>query len=583
MEEMADIHQYWDVLKRRKFHIIIPAALVFCLSVIIAFVLPPVYKSSGTILIEAQEIPQDLVRTTVTGYVEERLQMITQIVLSRTRLMGLIDRFGLYEDLKDRYATEEIIEKMREEIRMEPIQAEVVNPQSGRPGSATIAFTLSFEAEDPRKAAQVANVLVSLYLEENLRNREEKARTTFEFLEAQLDELRSQILATEAKIAEFKDKHMHLLPELMQVNLQTMERLQRDINGKEEQIKTLVNRKIYLEGQLATVEPVKYAVSMDGKRVMTPKEELETLRSQYLGLGATMSEEHPDVIALKKKLEALENEVTTREDLRKRYRELRDKETQLALISKKFSPKHPDVIRLQKAVAQLRDEVDELSKKQVLLKDADEKPENPTYINLQTQITTAQLDIDNAQKALQSLKRGYENYQKRVEDSPQVEQQYRALERDYANAQAEYRETMKRLASAREAKGLEESRMGEKFTLVDPPITPEKPDRPNRLAILLIGFVLATGAGVGFGSMAEFMDRSVRGADELAQVAGHPVLAVIPYLETPEDRAKKLKKRWILVGTSVGVMVLGLAVIHFWFGPLDILWIRILRHFHIGF
>jgi polysaccharide chain length determinant protein (PEP-CTERM system associated) len=448
---------------------------------------------------------------------------------------------------------------------MEPIQAEVVNPQSGRPGSATIAFTLSFEAKDPRKAAQVANVLVSLYLEENLRNREEKARTTFEFLEAQLDELRSQILATEANIAEFKDKHLHLLPELMQVNLQTMERLQRDINAKEEQIKTLVNRKVYLEGQLATVEPVKYAVSMDGKRVMTPKEELETLRSQYLGLGATMSEEHPDVIALKKKLEALENEVTTREDLRKRYRELRDKETQLALISKKFSPKHPDVIRLQKAVA------------------PDQKPENPSYINLQTQITTAQLDIDNAQKALQSLKRGYENYQKRVEDSPQVEQQYRALERDYANAQAEYRETMKRLASAREAKGLEESRMGEKFTLVDPPITPEKPDRPNRLAILLIGLVLATGAGVGFGSMAEFMDRSVRGADELAQVAGHPVLAVIPYLETPEDRAKKLKKRWILVGTSVGVMVLGLAVIHFWFGPLDILWIRILRHLHIGF
>ncbi len=182
MEQTADIHQYWDVIKRRKFQIIIPAVLVFCLSLVIAFVLPPVFKSSATILIEAQEIPQDIVRTTVTGYVEERLQMITHIVMSRSRLLGIIGRFVLYEDLKDRYTTEEIVEKMREDIRMEPIQAEVINPQSGRPGSATIAFTLSYEGKDPRKVAQVANVLTSLYLEENLKNREEKARTTFEFL-----------------------------------------------------------------------------------------------------------------------------------------------------------------------------------------------------------------------------------------------------------------------------------------------------------------------------------------------------------------------------------------------------------------
>jgi uncharacterized protein involved in exopolysaccharide biosynthesis len=583
MEESADIQQYWDVIKRRKFQIIIPALVVFCLSVVITFALPPVYKSSATILIEAQEIPQDLVRSTVTGYVEERLQMITQIVLSRTRLVEIIDRFGLYEDLKDRYTTEEIIEEMREEVQMEPIQAEVVNPQSGRPGSATIAFMLSFEAKDPRKAAQVANVLTSSYLEENLRSREEKARTTFEFLETQLAELRSEILATEAQIADFKNKHISVLPELMQVNLQTMERLQRDIGVKEEQIKTLANRKIYLEGQLATVEPVMYTISLEGKRVMTPKEELETLRSEYVGLRATLSEGHPDVIALKKKLDALATEVTTREDLRKRYGELRDKETQLALISKKLSSKHPDVIKLNKEVTRLKAEVDTLSKKQVVLKAEDEKPENPSYINLQTQIASTQLEIDNAKQELAQLGEAYETYQKRVESTPQVEQQYRSLERDYANAQAKYQETMSRLMAAREAKGLEESRMGEKFTLVDPPITPEKPYKPNRLAILLIGLVLAAGAGVGFGSMAEYMDQSVRRADDLARVAGHPILAVIPYLETPQDRAKRLRRRLAFAGTTVGLIVTGLAALHYLYRPLDIVWIQIVRHLHIGF
>ena len=176
MEQNADIRYYWQAVKRRKLQIIIPAVLVFSLAVIIAFILPPVYKSSGTILIEAQEIPQDFVRSTVTGYVEERLQTISHLVLSRAKLQEIIDRFRLYEDLKGRSTTEEIIEKMRKDVHMEPVQAEVVNPQSGRPGSATVAFTLSYEGKTPQKVAQVANVLASLYLEENLKNREEQAR-----------------------------------------------------------------------------------------------------------------------------------------------------------------------------------------------------------------------------------------------------------------------------------------------------------------------------------------------------------------------------------------------------------------------
>jgi len=583
MEQTTDIQQYWEIIKRRKFHIILPAVAVFCLSVIIAFVLPPVYKSMGTILIEAQEIPEDIVRTTVTGYVEERLQMINQVVMSRRKLLEIINRFGLYEDLKDRYTAEEIIEKMRKDITMETIQTEVVNPRSGRPGSATIAFSLSYEGKDPEKVDQVANVLCSFYLEENLKNREKKAETTFQFWEGQLEKLRSDILDTESKIAEFKQKNISVLPELMQVNLQTMERLQRDISTKEEQIKTLQNRKIYLEGQLATIEPIRYTVNLAGRRVMTPREELEALRSEYLGLRATHSEEHPDIISLKKKVEAMESEVITREELRNRSEELHNKETQLALISRKFSSKHPDVIKLKKEVAGLKAEVSELSEKQFAMKAGDEKPENPSYINLQTQITSTQLDMDSIQKQLKLSKEGYRDYQRRVEITPQVEQQYRALERDYANVQVQYKETMNRLMAAREARGLEESRMGEKFTLVDPPITPEKPDRPNRLAILLIGVVLAIGAGVGFGSMFEYMDQSVYRATELAQVAGYPVLAVIPYLETSQDRAKKLRKRLVVIGSTVGFIVIGLAALHYLYQPLDILWVKVMRNLWIGF
>lgn len=582
MEQTADVTQYWEIVKRRKFHIIIPAVSIFCLSIVIALILPPVYKSTGTILIETQEIPEDIVRTTVTGYVEERLQMISQIVMSRSNLLEVINRFGLYEDLRDRYTTEEIIEKMREDIIMEPIQTEVMNPRSGRPGSATIAFNLSYEGKDRRQVGQVANVLCSSYLEENLRNREQKAETTFQFLEGQLDKLRTEILDTEAEIATFKQRNVSVLPELMEVNLQTMERLQREIDQVENRIRNLEDREIYLKGQLATVEPVRYAVNVTGNRVLTPREELEALRSEYLALKATHSENHPDVIALRKRVEAMGEEISTRQDLRDRRERLQSKETELALLLKKFSRRHPDVIQLEKEVEGLRGEVADLSKMQLVMKTEEEKPENPSYINLQTQIASTRLDIESAKTELTALKAQYEDYQKRVEITPQVEQQYRALQRDYATAQAQYQETRDRLMTAKEAKGLEENRMGEKFTLVDPPITPEKPDKPNRLAIILIGVVLAMGAGVGFGSMAEYMDQSVYTATELAQVAGHPVLAVIPELETLQDRAKKRWKVVTLVVVAVGVVVGGLLVLHVAYQPLDVIWIRAMRHLQIG-
>jgi uncharacterized protein involved in exopolysaccharide biosynthesis len=582
MEEQADIRQYWAAVKRRKWQIIIPAVLVFVISVVIAMVLPPRYKSTGTILIEAQEIPESFVQSSVTGYVEERIQALTQVILSRGKLLEIINRFGLYEDLRDRYTTEEIIEKMRENIVMEPIQTEVVNPRSGRPGSATIAFMVSFEGESPRQVTQVANVLASAYLEQNMETREEQARGTFDFLENQQEQLRAEIVDSEAKIAAFKRAHVNELPELMELNLQTMDRLERRIDAKEEEIKTLVDRKIYLEGQLATVEPLMYTVTSEGRRVMTPKEELESLRSEYLKLKATMSPDHPDVIDLRKRLNAMESEVTGREKLRDLYRRLDEKESELAKAREKFSEVHPDVIMLGKEVQALREEVKVLSEKQTVLKAEDTKPENPSYINLQTQITSTEMDIRTTRAELAQLKEKYRDYQRRVENTPQVEQEYRALQRDYQNAQAKYQETTNRLLTAREAKGLEEKRMAEKFTLIDPPAFPEKPTSPNRLAIVLIGLVLAMGTGVGFGSLAEYMDESVRDPEELTRLAKQPVLAAIPFWETRRDRAKKMWKRVALGLSAVGIIAGALVAIHYFYRPLDVLWIQVLRRLSIG-
>jgi uncharacterized protein involved in exopolysaccharide biosynthesis len=305
-------------------------------------------------------------------------------------------------------------------------------------------------------------------------------------------------------------------------------------------------------------------VTVEGRRVMTAREELESLRSEYVALIASLSPEHPDVVSMKKRLDALEGEMTTRHNMRERLRQLREKEVQLDLLTGKFTEVHPDVIRLKKEIALLKEEIEVLSERQTVLDIENEQPENPSYVNLKTQIASTQMEIDTAHKELESMQRKYEDYQRRVENTPQVEQQYRFLERDYANTRLKYEETLKRLLSAREAKGLEKSRMGEKFTMIESPFRPNRPDKPNRMAIVLVGFVLSICAGIGFGSIAEYMDQSVRGADELEELTGHPVLAAIPYLVTSFELANRRRRRRVLALAIPIVIMTAAGVWYLW-------------------
>jgi uncharacterized protein involved in exopolysaccharide biosynthesis len=578
MENRADIQQYLDVIRRRKFHIVVPAIVVFILAASLALLLPPVYKATATIMVESQEIPKDLVRGAVTGYVEERLQKISGMVFSRQSLLDVFNRFGINRNLKNNLTHAEAVKKFRNAIKIEPVIAEVHNPTYWKTTGTTVAFTLSYEGKEAEKVAQVTNYLASLLLEADIKDRGEKAQTSFEFLENQAKDLRAEILQIEERVADYKEKHINELPELMQLNVQTMEKLEMEINAKQENIKNLTNRKIYLEGQLATIEPTLYRTSQEGRRLLTPKEELEALRNQYLSLSASFSERHPDVITLKKKLAAMERKVSTSEDLHQHQRELEEKENRLALLSENYSEKYPDVVRLKKEVGLLKEEIQRLAATQAVPKTGNEKPENPAYINIQTQIVSTELEIESAKKELELIKQKYEDYRRRVENTPRVEKKYLDLQRNYANAKEKYDKIIDRLMVAKEAKGLEESRRGEKFTLVEPAIAPEKPYKPNRLAILLLGVVLAAGSGLGFGSVSEYMDHSMHRADELAKISGHTVLAVVPYLKTSQDSLQKRRRIFAFSCGAISLLIIGLAALHFLYLPLDILWLKFMDH-----
>ena len=561
------------VIRRRFWQMALPAVGLFVVVAVVVMLLPARYQSTATILIEGQEVPQELVRSTVTGFVEERLQSITQVVLNRGNLMSIIERVGLYQEERQTMTSEQLVAMMRKDITMEPITAEVMS-NSGRPATATIAFSVGFEGREPVKVLQTTNTLVSLFLEENLRKREAKASTAYTFLEKQLATLGQEVATAEERIARFKEENLGALPELTQLNLQTLERIERDAQSVQESIRGLVDRRAFLEGQLATVTPQRTLVTADGGTILPPDDELRALQARYVSLTATHSDRHPDVVRLREQIAALQGGDAS-VDL---GGELEAEKARLADLSAKFGEGHPDV-----KAARLR--VEALEKRAVRAPSAVRPSaaslaaDNPAYVTLKSQLQATDMDIRAQQAMLADLRARQDELVSRLENAPRVEQEYRKLERDHLNVQAKYQETSQKLAAARESKELEEERVGEKLTIMEPPLLPEQPSKPKRLLLMLVGFVLSTGFGAGCGAMAEALDGSVRGARALRTLGDIPLLGSIPHIATNAELRARKRRRLAAVAGTAAALAGCLVLVHLFVRPLDVVYFQIVARF----
>ncbi len=566
-ENVKDLSDYIDAFRRRRGTILAVASVIFVLGLAAALLWPPTYQSTATILIEEQEVPQELVQSTVTSYATQRIQTISQRVMTRANLLNIIEKYGLYEDERERETTEEILERMQEDINLEMISAEVIDPRTGRPMPATIAFSLSFQGEDPEKVQKVASELATLYLNENLKERSTKASETLSFLSSEANRLNKLISDLEQKLADFKEQNIYRLPELNQLNTQLMDRTEREIADIDNQIRALDDRRFYLQGQLEQIDP--HGVDPN----LSPGARLKALRTEYAGLIARYSPDHPDVIRMKREIEALEKETGEGPDRESILKQLDALRVQLATAKEKYADEHPDVQRLEKAIAQLEEEYNKLPEKQV----GERTPDNPAYLTLQAQLESTLNDIKALKAKRAELEAKLKDYEKRLTEMPQVERQYLSLRREYENAVAKYQEIKAKEMQARVAQQLEQESKGERFTLIDPPALPEEPIKPNRPAIIFLSLVLAIGGGLGVAAVGESLDSSIRGAKGVAQTLQVMPLAVIPYLESEEERRKRKAHKWKLAAGSVGALVLAALLVHFLFTPLDVLWFRALR------
>lgn len=572
LPQTKSLGDYLDIIRRHFSAALLVFIVILAASIVIALVWPPTYRSTATILIEQQEIPVDLVRSTVSTYVDQRIQIIQQRVMTRSNLMEIIKKYDLYAKERRREPMEVVIDGMRDDIELKTISADVVDPRNGQQTRATIAFTLSYKNESPQLAQKVANELTSLFLNENLSSRRELAAQASDFLTSESDRVSAHISDLERRLAEFKEKNVNRMPELTQFNMQLADRADREITDVEQELRSLRDRRIYLESQLAQINPKGALYSESGERILGPVERLKTLRAKYISLSAIYASNHPDLIRMRREIASLEAEVghsgSTTKELEASLTSTRG---ELAENRKRYGENHPTVQRLERQVAALEEALARQRKPQAAVattKDAD----NPAYIQVQSQLQRVKAQILSQKKKKSDLEAKLRDLEGRIADTPTVEQEYRELTRDYDNAWTEYKELKAKQTEAKLAQSMEAESKGERFTLIDPPLLPEEPASPNRLAISLLGAVVSLAGGVGTVAAKEGLDGTVRGIRGVTSSIEMVPLAGIPYIETDEERRRRKLIRIAIISSILAVLAIAVALAHFLYMPLDVLW-----------
>ncbi|WP_446811788.1 lipopolysaccharide biosynthesis protein [Methylomonas sp. 2BW1-5-20] len=576
MENQAiDIKDYLKIIKRRRKFLLIPFLVVAVISVLLAVLLPALYRSTSTILIEAQEIPAELVHSTVTTFADQRIQMISQRIMTRPNLSEIIKKYDLYADDRKKKPEEVILEKMRKSIKVETISADVANNKSGPAQQATIAFTLTFDDRSPSLAQKVANELTSLFLKENIKSRTESAENAALFLSEESKRLKVKIQEIQQSLATFKEKNLNQLPQISALNQQELTSLSNQLLQLDSQERSLQDRRFYLEGELAQIDPNAMATNAVGNRVFDMKDRLKELQSQYPSVLSSHSANHPDVIKIKREIESLQKEIGSNTDVNSMNAELTDRKAELALLLKQYSDKHPDVVKLQKQISALQQSL--ANTKQSEYSNTDIQPDNPAYITLKSQLASVNTEIESLNFTRGRVQSKMEELRQSLRQSPLVEKEYMDLIQDLDNTNLRYREVSTREMEAQISQQLEMERKGERFTLIDPPQEPLEPVSPNRIAILVLGIVLALASGFGAVALAEMLDSTINSPKAVTAILGVEPLASIPYLESQtEHKDRNNERRILLIGCAIAVVVAILAF-HFIVMPLDVFWYKLLR------
>jgi len=508
----TDLSDYWEIFLRRRWWTLVPAVLIAGGTLALVSKLPKVYRSATLILVEPQTVPADFVKPTVTTDVNDRLQIISQEILSRSNLQKIIDEFGLYrnESAVDRIlrtvlhtgkrTQEEIVDAMRKDITVETIAEEQDREHT------LGAFKISYQGQDPAQVQQVTREIASLFIEENVKVREQQAEGTTHFIDDELEKARQALDGQERRIRDFKAVHMGSLPEQESANLQLLGQFQTALQVNGEALARAQEQKTYLESLLSVVS----------RQTVDPNTGLPT---------------------------ASQIQSQVQSQLEQRREELR-------IAEKKYKPQHPDVIQLKEEVSAL-EKLAEESAKPAANPSATPvgtpalAPSELGPVQIQGQIAELVGEIKRRTAQQAQTEKQIRQMQSRVEVLPTVEQQLSELDRDYEISKLNYASLLEKKNASAMAAEMERRAEGEQFRVLDPASFPEKPYKPNVAQLSLLGVLGGILGGCALGLLMEFKDKSINSAKDATFFLRLPALGALPLLDdsTADKDGGRLRTR----------------------------------------
>ena len=576
-EKQLSLNDYLRIIQRRKKQFLIPAAITFALAILAAVVWPASYRATATILIEEQEIPQDLVRSTITSFANQQIKVITQRIMTMNNIMSIVEKYGLLDETElKRTPRTEIAQKFQKHMGLDLVSAEVMDPRFGRPTEATIAFTLTFDHRDPGIAQKVTNELVNLYLNENLKTRTEKTANTSEFLKTEAENLHNHIRELEQQLSEFKHNNEGALPELYQYNLNVIERTDAELQDAKSRLNELDKRRLELQSNMTQISPYSPTELATGEKVLNDHDRLKALESEFRAKSSLYSDQHPDLIRLKREIDNLKSQLGDTRDSEAEAKQLKLEQEKLAQLKQSYKVDHPIVAQQQRVVDTLQSQAKDTISAPTIHAD------NPAYVLLDTQVKSIDAETAVLKQRIAELQQKVTRFEAYLSKAPDVEKRYSEIMRDLQTTTAKYQEINAKQMEAGLAQNLETERKGERFNLIEPPIRPEEPKSPNRVAIILIGLLLAASVGGGSVAVSEMLDEGIRGERELIDLLGVVPLATVPYIALPEEQTAPKTKLYVGLGIVAAVIVTALLVIHLAIKPLDVIWFIALRKLGLG-
>lgn len=511
----------WYLLVRHKWLIILPWLGISIGCAVVARVLPDQYRSTSLVQVVPQRVPENLVKSTVTQRIEERLPAISQQILSRTRLERIIQDFGLYAEERKTELMEDIVEEMRRGITVDMVKGD--------------AFRIGYVSNDARTAMKVTERLASLFVEENLRDREVLAEGANQFLDSQLDDARRRLLDHEKKLEEYRRQFSGQLPTQLGGNLQSLQSMQMQLNTVSESINRDRDRRLVVERQLVDLtsdDPAAAtAAGLPPVPVAAPRldpqsaaAQAEAAKAQLADLEQRLKPEHPDVQRARRQLRDLE---------RKAEAEAAQAPVSQVAAGPVVSPAALVAERTrQLRVRDLRAELESIDK-QVAYKE------------------------DNVRR----LQRQMSDTQSRVDATPTRESEMIALNRDYDTLSRVYTGLLAKSEDAKVAANLERRQIGEQFKVIDAARLPERPFSPNRPLIYGGGVAGGLVFGLAIVVLLEYRDSSFRTDEDVVKLLALPVLATIPALVTAEEMRRAFRRKVAIAVGSVCVAVGGGALL----------------------